>query len=511
MDVLAAVAQHAAHNGDRTFHTSRDQHLSFAGLAHHSDQVAQYLLRTGTPGEPVLVYGHKQTWMPVCFLGAVKAGQPYVPVDSSLPAQRVADIITTSGARIVFAVEPLAETPPDCTVVTVADLELICSGDEASPPAAAAVGPDAAFYIIFTSGSTGQPKGVQISRRAINSFVAWALELGWDGRPEGPQRFINQAPFSFDLSVFELMMSLASGSTMVSLDRGHVAKLKDLFEELGSSAATVWVSTPSFAEMCLASESFNAQLLPELRVFLFCGEVLRVDTARKLKDRFPAATVVNTYGPTETTVAVTAIVCDDELLRATDALPVGAPKPGTDILILDDQGAPQPEGVTGEIVIVGDTVSLGYWARPDLTEAAFGVIEGPEGARPCYRAGDAGYVMDGTLFFVGRLDFQVKLHGYRIEIEDIEANLRQLETVVNAIVVPMEASSGSGTVSHLHAVVQLLEGPPERTLRTTIALKSELKGLIPEYMVPKSFSYVDAIPLTTNGKADRKSVKASLV
>ncbi len=510
LDVLTAVAQHASHHGDRIFHVWRDQHLSFADLAHHSDQVAQYLLRTGSPGQPVLVFGHKQAWMPVCFLGAVKAGQPYVPVDSSLPAQRVADIIATSGAHTIFAVEPLADTPAGCTVVTLEDIEQICSGDEPSPPAATAVGPNDPFYIIFTSGSTGQPKGVQISRQAINNFVDWALQLGWDEAPKAPQRYINQAPFSFDLSVFELMMALASGSTMVSLDREDVARLANLFERLGSSGATVWVSTPSFAELCLASESFNGHLLPDLRVLLFCGEVLTVETARRLRDRFPAATVVNTYGPTESTVAVTSVVCDDALLDGAAVLPVGAPKPGTDIHILDDQGNPQPEGVTGEIVISGDTVSLGYWARPDLTQAAFGVLEGARGPQPCYRTGDAGYVKDGTLFFVGRLDFQVKLHGYRIEIEDIEANLRQLGAVVNAIVVPMEAPGGLGTVSHLHAVIQLLEGPPAKTLRTTMALKSELKDLIPDYMVPKSFSYVDALPLTTNGKADRRSVKASL-
>lgn len=514
LDVLAAVAHHAAVTGDRIFHISRDQQLTFAELAHHSDQVAQYLLRdslqAGSSARPVVVYGHKQTWMPVCFLGAVKAGQPYVPVDSSLPAHRVADIIATSGASTVFAVEPLAETPDGCTVVSLDHLEQLCAGDEPSPSAEAAVGESDPFYIIFTSGSTGQPKGVQISRQAINNFVEWALNLGWDESPAFAQRYINQAPFSFDLSAFELMMSLASGSTMVSLDRGHTAKLKDLFDELGSSGATVWVSTPSFAELCLASDSFNCELLPELRVFLFCGEVLSVETARRLNDRFPAATVVNTYGPTESTVAVTSVVCDDALLDASTTLPVGTPKPGTDIHILDGEGRECAEGVTGEIIIAGNTVSLGYWARPDLTEVAFGVLQGTNGPQPCYRTGDAGYLMDGTLFFVGRLDFQVKLHGYRIEIEDIEANLRRLETVVNAIVVPMETPGGFGTVSHLHAVVQLLDGPPEKTLRTTIALKSELKGLIPDYMVPKSFTYVETLPLTTNGKADRKTIKGSL-
>ena len=510
MDVLAAVGEHAAHHGDRVFHVWRDTHLTFADLAHRSDQVAQYLLRVGSTGKPVVVHGHKQNWMPVCFLGAVKAGQPYVPVDSSLPAHRVADIISTSGAETIFAIEPVSDAPVGCTVVTLEELEQICAGAEPSPPPSAAVGMDDPFYIIFTSGSTGRPKGVQISRRAINNFVAWALGLGWGTPPEAPQRYVNQAPFSFDLSVFELMMSLASGSTMISLDRGHVANLAGLFAELGSSAATVWVSTPSFADLCLASETFNADLLPDLRVFLFCGEVLTVATARSLRERFPAATVVNTYGPTESTVAVTSVVCDDALLEAVTVLPVGSPKPGTEIVILDGVGARLGDGEMGEIVIAGDTVSLGYWSRPDLTQAAFGAIETTSGMQPCYRTGDAGYLRDGTLFFGGRLDYQVKLHGYRIEIEDIEANLRQLTSVVNAIVVPLETAGGSGAISHLHAVVQLLGEVPAKTLRTTIALKAELKELLPDYMVPKSFTYTDALPLTTNGKVDRRSVRDSI-
>ena len=265
----------------------------------------------------------------------------------------------------------------------------------------------------------------------------------------------------------------------------------------------MWVSTPSFADLCLASETFNADLLPQLRTFLFCGEALSNETARELRRRFPQAQVVNTYGPTESTVAVTSVVCDEKLLDAFPVLPVGRVKPGTTIQICVPDGTLADEGEAGEIVIAGDTVSLGYFGQPELTAERFTTVDGQR----AYRTGDAGFLRERMLHFAGRIDFQVKLHGYRIEIEDIETNLRTLPEVQHAVVLPV--SKEGGPITHLHAFVQLLE-VPESPLRKTVALRKQLKELLPDYMIPKSFSYVEAIPLTTNGKADRAALKATL-
>ena len=497
MDIPAAVSAHAATAGSAVVHRWRDEELTFAELESRSTELARAIAAAFPGGSPVVVHGHKHPLMLVTFLACVKSGHPYVPVDSSTPASRLAAIVESSGAGLLLAVDPV-----DLPGIEVWDREQLASPAAGGDVQLQPVRDDDPYYIIYTSGSTGQPKGVQISRASVSAFVDWALTLIGPA-PAGGHVLLNQAPFSFDLSVYELMMSQASGATMFSIDRDHIARFRDLYEEISHSGATVWVSTPSFADLCLASETFNADLLPQLRTFLFCGEALSNETARELRRRFPQAQVVNTYGPTESTVAVTSVVCDEKLLDAFPVLPVGRVKPGTTIQIWRPDGTLADEGEAGEIVIAGDTVSLGYFGQPGLTAERFTTVDGQR----AYRTGDAGFLREGMLHFAGRIDFQVKLHGYRIEIEDIETNLRTLPEVQHAVVLPV--SKEGGPITHLHAFVQLLE-VPESPLRKTVALRKQLKELLPDYMIPKSFSYVEAIPLTTNGKADRAALKAAL-
>lgn len=495
MDLIEALTRHAATMPHRVVHTWRGQELTFGDLARRSDDLARRLRAEDIEaGRPVVVHGHKQPEMLVGFLGCVKAGHPYIPVDSSTPAARVEAVIKASGASHAVAVDPLEVA--DVTILPVSGPAPTREGD-LEP-----VHFDDPFYVIYTSGSTGTPKGVQISRRSVSNFVGWALSL-LHPAPEGGHVFLNQAPFSFDLSVYELSMSLASGGRIHSIDRDHIARLPDLFSDLAGSEVTVWVSTPSFADLCLASEQFCQELLPEVGTFLFCGETLSRETAEELRRRFPQAKVVNTYGPTESTVAVTAVECDRELLAHHEVLPVGVPRPGTVIHILDPEGRPVPDGETGEIVIAGDTVSLGYLGDPELTARKFTVIDG----QPAYRTGDAGRMDAGMLHFGGRIDFQVKLHGYRIEIEDIEANLRRLPGVLHAAVLPV--SRNGGPISHLHAFIHA-EELPASPLRHTLGLRTALKEYLPDYMIPKTFSYLESMPLTTNGKVDRVVLRDQL-
>lgn len=219
------------------------------------------------------------------------------------------------------------------------------------------------WYIIFTSGSTGTPKGVQISADCLNHYLDWSVGLGSAAEEKDGQVFLNQAPFSFDLSVMDLYTSLASGGTLYCLEKTVQSDYRLLMQSLGASKANVWVSTPSFAEVCLSEKSFSEELLPKLQVFLFCGETLGNRTVQKLQERFPKAAVVNTYGPTESTVAVTDVLVTPQMARETEPLPVGRAKPGTRIEIRDEAGTVLPDGEKGEIIILGDTVSTGYY-RP---------------------------------------------------------------------------------------------------------------------------------------------------
>ena len=512
MDILEAVARLAAERPRQIAHRWRDDAMTYGELAARSDSLAGYLVsRMSDDRSPVVIHGHKQSAMLLSFLACVKAGHPYIPVDSSSPEHRTLEILDASRATYVLAIDDL-RVPPGIQRLTLPEIEAACEGS-APAPAGRSIPDDEPFYIIYTSGSTGVPKGVQISRAALNSFASWALSLRESPgvRCGAPERaiYLDHAVFSFDLSVFGMAMALASGATMLSIDRTLAASFDELFRALSRSGLTVWISTPSFADLCLADDAFAQGLLPRLELFIFCGETLNQATARKLRQRFPRAAVLNTYGPTESTVEVTSIVCDDDVLDRYRVLPVGVVKPGSRILIWDESGAEVAPGSRGEIVIAGDTVSLGYYLRPDLTGRSFLRLDGRGGPERAYRTGDAGRSEDGMLHFLGRLDFQVKLHGYRIEIEDVEANLRLLPDIEQAVVTAVERADAPGSVKHLQATVQLKGPPPRDPLRTTVRLKRELRLLLPEYMVPKVFSYVTEIPLTPNGKIDRSKITGS--
>lgn len=517
---------------NRIAHHHRDQSLTYAQLKIASDDLAVWLHQEGDRreikrGTPIIVYGHKESEMLICFIGCVKAGFPYIPVDSSVPPERVRQIIEASGAEIVLSPQRVPEGNHQAGILVVEDLSLDQEGhlffseghlvsERTLPLAEWQVREDEVYYIIYTSGSTGIPKGVQITLGALESFLNWV-------NPEySPQErteiFLNQAPFSFDLSVMDLYMSLSTGGTLFSLDKDQIANPKELFAALAEAHLTFWVSTPSFTEVCLMDRSFNEDLLPELKRFLFCGEVLTHDCALKLNERFPKALVENMYGPTEATVATTSLTVTAEILKKFNPLPIGRAKPGTYVLVCDSEtlssqleetgGAllsppyPLPEGLRGELIIAGPNVSVGYLNNPAQTREAFFSWEENGQAIRAYRTGDAGTWMNGMLFYYGRLDFQVKLHGYRIELGDIEENLRKVSWIDNAVVLPIEKR---GKIDYLQAFMTT-NLPVEDEFSQSRLLRDALKEYIPEYMIPRRLRFIEKMPMTPNGKVDRRAL-----
>ncbi|TMB21733.1 MAG: D-alanine--poly(phosphoribitol) ligase [Deltaproteobacteria bacterium] len=462
---------------------------------------------------PVLVYGQKQPAVLLGFLAALRLGRPYVPVDSSLPPGRVARMLAAVGAEDAVLAEdpppPLARELAARGIATIR-LDPLGAGLERLPETIGGVDPpppdpEAAAYILFTSGSTGVPKGVAVSHAALAHFTSWLLAS--HAFVPGGETFLNQAPFSFDLSVMDVYGALLTGGTLFALTREEIADPRRLFRRLDGAPLTTWVSTPSFARFCLAEARFARPMLPALRRFLFCGEALSPGLARALLARFPGVEVWNMYGPTETTVAVTAVRIGAALAAAEGPLPVGHAAPGIEIWIADPDARSRraPDGARGEIVIAGPQVAGGYLndAASDPPDGPFFTL--PDGRR-AYRTGDLGWIdpRDGALFCAGRLDHQIKLRGYRIEIEEIETHLRAVPGVADAAVVPIERD---GQPDHLVALVVVTPTLSSAGRALTNHVRAALAESLPEYAVPRLVRATPALPLTARGKLDRRAVR----
>ncbi len=508
MSILEAIAANVQAHPNRLAYVdnsiSGSQSITWQELGERSDRLATYICDHVPGNVPVVVYGHKDPLVIESFLACSKSGRAYCPVDVSVPAGRLQDIVSEVRPSLVIAVEPLPDiTCGDALVLSADDLSHIVAEGDARDTSATWLGADDVYYIIFTSGSTGKPKGVQITRDCLDNFVAWGKTLCENARDTG-YVFVNQAPYSFDLSVMDLYLSLSLGGTEFALEKKLLESMATLFGRLRESGATVWVSTPSFVEMCLADPSFTQELMPAMRTMLFCGETLTNRTAERLLEAFPQAEVYNTYGPTESTVAVTGVRVTKEVSGAFVPLPVGTPKPGTAIRIVDDAGDEVASGEKGEIQIVGNSVSVGYFHDAQRTAKSFSThaVGGKEFRS--YRTGDEGYMKDGMLFYSGRIDLQIKMHGYRIELEDIEANIAKLPGVVRVAVLPVRRPDG--TVRSLTAYLVMDRPASSFAPKDVRALRKDLASDLPSYMIPKRLRVVDDLPVTSNGKVDRKAL-----
>lgn len=487
MDLIDQIDRWGNERPGHPAHISGANVLTYGELSRQSDRLAVLFSRElPEDHSPVAIMGHKQNEMLVGFIGSLKAGHPYIPLDQSLPPTRIQAIVEAAGASLYSAQRVAEMLAEDSAQAPAVRLRLLA---------------DDTWYIIFTSGSTGDPKGVMITRGCLESFVEWTLaEQRFATHGEV---FLNQAPFSFDLSVMDLYSSLATGGTLFSVTQEQITQPRRLFETLGQSRVTIWVSTPSFARFCLTQATFARRMLPDVRKFWFCGETLAPEVAAELLRRFPGAEVWNTYGPTEATVATTSIEINAEVLGRHNPLPVGRVKPGSRIVIYDEGDHRVEAGQRGQIVIAGPNVGLGYLRRPDLTDRVFFNLEGQR----AYRTGDAGHFEGDLLFFEGRMDFQIKLHGYRIELGEVEANLHKLKAIQDAVVLP---AFRDGLPEYLVAFAILKGSQQGSDFDISQRLRRELAERLPEYMVPRKFVFVPEFPTTANGKVDRQELARAL-
>lgn len=493
-NIITTIDQWASEKPEAIAYQSEMAAFSYQTLRQWSDNLAQYLNRTTAAQTPIVVFGELEFEMIASFLGAVKSGHAYIPIESNTPLDRIQLILEVAQPAMVLSVLPwpekIAAEVPIVTPKELAEIFTTEQGQAALQP----VTDDETFYIIFTSGTTGVPKGVQISHKNLLSFTNWDLK---DFGIESGMRFLSQAPYSFDLSVMSVYPALCSGGTLIPMEKAVINDFKKLFSFLPKLALEVWVSTPSFMDICLMEKTFDGEHVPSLKIFQFCGEELPRKTAEELLRRFPNAKVFNTYGPTEATVAMTQIEVTAEVLATYDRVPIGYVKEDTEVLIYDEDRQ-AAAGEAGEIIIKGPSVSKGYMNNPEKTAAAFFEIDGV----PAYHTGDAGRLQeDGLLLYEGRIDFQVKLHGFRIELEDIDHHLEKVSYVKQATVVPKYQDH---KVQQLVAYVVANDNDFEKAYQLTKAVKEELAEGVMEYMIPQKFVYVEQLPLTANGKIDRK-------
>ena len=263
------------------------------------------------------------------------------------------------------------------------------------------------------------------------------------------------------------------------------------------------MSTPSFAGVCITEKEFNSKMLPNLESMIFIGEALSKNLTKELMSRFPNTRIINGYGPTEATVGVSVNDMTQKAIDDEKSLPVGYPMSNCKIKILDEDGNELKENEKGEIIIIGPSVSKGYFNNKEKTDEVFFYDEIDGVKWRAYKTGDMGYLLDGNIYYCGRKDFQIKLNGFRIEIEDIENNLRKVHNVKNAVVLPVYKDE---KIAYLKGIVELNEKNDLSNIKNGMIIKKELGKYIPSYMIPRNISIISEFPTNINGKIDRKKL-----
>ncbi|HBZ82358.1 non-ribosomal peptide synthase/polyketide synthase [Brevibacillus parabrevis] len=464
----------------------KDVELTYAELNERANQLAHRLLAEGVkPDELVGICVERSPEMIVAFLGVMKAGAAYVPLDPAHPQERIAYMIEDSQASVLLTQASLTDRLP------ASSRQVICldSDELANEPvtnAETSVGEHNLAYVIYTSGSTGLPKGVMIEHRSV---INLAYDLIRHFQIDATSRVLQFISFSFDVSVSEIVMSLLAGATLVIEDRESLLPGPELIRVLQEQRIT------TFAMVSSVLAALPEADLPDLRTIIVGGEA----PSRELVARYATGRqFINCYGPTETTVTATLKHCQDDGKNP----PIGRPIANTTVYVLDAHLQPVPIGVPGELYIGGKGVARGYWNRPELTAERFIADPFGQADERLYRTGDlVRYLENGELEFLGRIDDQVKIRGYRIELGEIENALRQHPAVQNVVVIARQEGAGDKRLA-AYLVAATGQQPDEAEL------VRYLKSTLPEYMVPAGYVWLEKIPLTVNGKVDRRALPA---
>jgi amino acid adenylation domain-containing protein len=498
-----AFERWAAAAPDAVAVTFEGRSLTYAQLNARSNRLAHRLIRLGAgPETLVALFLEPSLELVASILGVLKAGAAYLPLDPEHPRERLDFVLADATAKLIVTDSRLLERLGEVDAMAVcldeegAALEALSSANPAT-----AVVPENLSYVIYTSGSTGRPKGVQVEHRQVARLFSATDE--WFGF--GPQDvWILLHSYSFDFSVWELWGALAHGGQLVVSPVSTTRSPPALATLVAGHGVTVLNATPSLFT-AIQHELLRHAAELAVRLVVFGGEALRPPALRPWFERYGdgGPTLVNMYGITETTVHVTyRPLRADDCQRETS--PVGVPIPDLSVFVLDGKGMPVPGGVSGELYVGGAGVTRGYLNRPELTADRF--IDNPFGSGRLYRTGDvAARLPDGQLEFRGRSDDQVKIRGFRIELGEIEGTIREHPGVSDCAVAVIEVAPGD---ERLAAYVVADRADDAAVITLPEAALAHLKQRLPSYMIPASVTLLERIPLTRNGKIDRRALPA---
>jgi amino acid adenylation domain-containing protein len=492
--VQQLFAAQAARSPDAIAITCGAEQLTYRELNERANQLAHYLRGLGVGPEALVgVLLERSIEMVVALLGVLKAGGAYVPLDPTYPSARLSRMLADAGVKVLLTERAETEKPGNhnAHVVHPGEAQAAIARRSKENPVLNSTAENLA-YVIYTSGTTGQPKGVEIQHSGLVNLINWHQRIY---QITAADRATQLAGLEFDAAVWELWPHLTAGASIHLPDEETRASVSHLAEWLAEEALTVCFLPTPLAELILEEPGLDGSAL---RLLLTGGDKLH----RRPNPAMPFL-FVNHYGPTENTVVTTSAHVSAGATASAAAPPIGRPIANAEVYLLDSNFQPVPVGVSGELYIGGDSLARGYRRHPELTAEKF--IPHPFSAEPgarLYRSGDlARYLPDGQLEFLGRVDQQVKIRGFRIELGEIETALSEHAAVRECIVMAREDAPG-----HKQLVAYVVASASANP--STDELRGFLRGRLPAYMIPAAFVMRAEMPLTPNGKVDRRALPA---